>query len=514
MEHHLSCLPFLILISLCFILFIPRILETIGKRFKAKGGKAWNLPPGPSNMPFIGSIHHLIGYIPHHRLRDLSLRYGPVMHLKLGEVSTIVVSSPQVAMDVLKTYDAIFAQRPHQVGADIMCYGSTDIATSPYGGYWKQLRKICNVELLGVKRVRSFQSIREEEVSNLMAYINISSKNGSCINLSEKVASMTSAITARAAFGLRCKDQDEFISLIKKLVKVAESFIILDLFPSQKWLHLLSGMKPKLEELHKKFDMILDNIIGEAMEKSGEVEVEAESESLLSVLLNIKDHGALEFPLTTNNVKAVIMDMFVAGSDTSSAVIEWAISEMLKNPRVMIKAQQEVRKIFGCKGYTNETVLQHLKYLKAVIKETLRLHPPFPLLLPRECRETCEIKGYTIPAGTKVIVNAWAIGRDSKYWSEAEKFIPERFMDCSIDYKGNNMEYIPFGAGRRVCPGLSFGISGIELSLAHLLYYYNWELPSGTTMENLEMTEALGSSSRRKTDLILVPISYNHVHVS
>lgn len=202
--------------------------------------------------------------------------------------------------------------------------------------------------------------------------------------------------------------------------------------------------------------------------------------------------------------------MFVAGSDTSSAIIEWAISEMLKNPTVMIKAQQEVRQHFGSKGYIDETSLQELKYLKAIIKETLRLHPPFPLLLPRECRETCEINGYTIHAGNKVIVNAWAIGRDPEYWSEAERFIPERFLDCAIDYKGSNMEYIPFGAGRRICPGILFGVSSIELALAELVYHFNWELPSGLTLENLEMTEALSSSSRRKNDLILVPVScYN-----
>ena len=176
-------------------------------------------------------------------------------------------------------------------------------------------------------------------------------------------------------------------------------------------------------------------------------------------------------------------------------------------------AQEEVRKVFGRKGYTDESSLEELIYLKAVIKETLRLHPPFPLLLPRECRETCEINGYTIAAGTKVIVNAWAIGRDPKYWCEAEKFCPERFLDSVIDYKGSNVEYIPFGAGRRICPGMLFGVSSIELALAQLLYYYNWELPSGDK-EKLEMSEALGSSARRETDLIIVPISYYPAPVS
>ncbi|KAJ1397529.1 Cytochrome P450 [Sesbania bispinosa] len=196
MEH---LFPFL-LFSFSFILFLSQFLK-VGKRFKVTAKAQNNLPPGPLKLPIIGSIHHLITTPPHHRLRELAQTYGPVMHLKLGEVSTIVVSSPEVAKEVLKTYDAIFAQWPHQVGADIMCYGSTDIATAPYGGYWKQLRRICSLQLLGPKRVRSFQSIREQEVS--------------------------------------------------------------------KWLHLISGTKPKLEELNRNFDITLENIIREVVTEKG-----------------------------------------------------------------------------------------------------------------------------------------------------------------------------------------------------------------------------------------------------
>ncbi|ESW14048.1 hypothetical protein PHAVU_008G248600 [Phaseolus vulgaris] len=489
MDYLISFLPFL-LYSLTFILFVAQFVK-VGKRSKISV-KTLNLPPGPWKLPLIGSIHHLVGSLPHYRLRELSQKHGPLMHLKLGEASTVVVSSSEVAKDVMKTYDAMFAQRPHQIGADIMCYGSTDIATAPYGGYWKQLRRICSQELLSNARVRSFRSIREEEVANLVRYIE--TKTGSCVNLSEKVACMTSAITARAAFGEKCKDQEEFISLVKKLVKVSEGVLILDLFPSHKWIH----------ELHRKYDVIIGNIIREAEKSIGEEEVN----SLLSVLLKIKNQGALQHPLTIQNIKAVMLNMFGAGTDTSSAVIEWAMSEMMENPKVMSKAQEEVRRVFGSKGYTKEESLEELKFLKAVIKETLRLHPPFPLLLPRECRESCEVKGYRIPVGTKVIVNAWAIARDPECWSDAEKFYPERFMDSPIDYKGFHHELIPFGAGRRICPGISFGVSSIELCLAQLLYHFNWELPN-ENKENLEMTEALGAYSRRKTDLVLVPISYN-----
>ncbi|KAK1581605.1 hypothetical protein Q3G72_007362 [Acer saccharum] len=208
-------------------------------------------------------------------------------------------------------------------------------------------------------------------------------------------------------------------------------------------------------------------------------------------------------------MKAVIWDVFTAGSETSATTINWAMSELMKNPRIMKKAQAEVREVFNRIGKIDETSLNEMKFLKLVIKETMRLHPPLPLLLPRECGERCEINGFEIPAKTKVLINAWAIGRDPKYWSEPERFIPERFLDSPIDYKGNNFEYIPFGAGRRICPGMSFGLANVELPLAILLYHFDWLLRDGMKHEDLDMTEAFGLSARRKDDLCVIPISYH-----
>ena len=183
--------------------------------------------------------------------------------------------------------------------------------------------------------------------------------------------------------------------------------------------------------------------------------------------------------------------------------------EMIRNPRILKKAQEEVREVFRRKGSVDETGISEMTYLKCIVKEILRLHPSAPLLVPRECREKCEINGYEIPEKTKVIVNAWAIGRDPRYWNEPESFIPERFVDSSIDYKGTNFEYIPFGAGRRICPGISFGVINVELPLALLLYHFDWKLPDGIKAEDLDMTEAFGATVRRKDDLLLVPIAYH-----
>jgi len=190
------------------------------------------------------------------------------------------------------------------------------------------------------------------------------------------------------------------------------------------------------------------------------------------------------------------------------------MAEMMKDSRVMKKAQAEVREVFNMKGRVDENFLDELKYLKLVVKEILRLHPPTPLLLPRECGETCEIHGYHIPAKSKVMVNAWAIGRDPNYWSEPERFYPERFIDSTIDYKGNNFEYIPFGAGRRICPGSTFALRNLELALAMLLYHFDWKLPSGITIEELNMSEMFGLTMRRKDDLYLVPFPYHPLPVT
>lgn len=184
------------------------------------------------------------------------------------------------------------------------------------------------------------------------------------------------------------------------------------------------------------------------------------------------------------------------------------MSELMKNPSVMNKAQAEIRETCKGKEIISENDIQELPYLKLVIKETLRLHSPTPLLLPRECTELTNIDGYDIPKKTKVMINVWAMARDPQYWTDAEMFIPERFEGSSIDFRGNNFEYLPFGAGRRICPGLQFGIAGIMLPVALLLYHFNWELPNKMKPMDLDMTEHYGLAIGKKSDLCLIPTVY------
>lgn len=195
-----------------------------------------------------------------------------------------------------------------------------------------------------------------------------------------------------------------------------------------------------------------------------------------------------------------------AGIESSTSIVDWAMAEMLKNPRIMKKAQDEVRGVFDDENRVSESRFHQLSYIKLVIKETLRLHPPGTFLLPRECRESCEINRYRIPAKTWVLVNAWAIGRDPKYWEEATSFKPERFLEKQVDFSASSLDYIPFGEGRRICPGIGFGIANIEIELAMLLYHFDWILPHGMKAQELDMTEFSGIAGRKKCSLNVVPI--------
>ncbi|KAK4843430.1 hypothetical protein QYF36_007969 [Acer negundo] len=208
--------------------------------------------------------------------------------------------------------------------------------------------------------------------------------------------------------------------------------------------------------------------------------------------------------LTNDHIKAVLNDMFFAGTDTSSATLAWTMTQLVRNPSVMKRAQNEVREVVKGKDKVEEDDLSKLMYLKLVLKEALRLHPPAPLLVPRETTQDCTVGGYTIPSKTRVIINAKAIATDPKHWEDPQEFRPERFLNSSIDFKGQHYELIPFGVGRRGCPGMNFAIQLVELALANLLYCFDWKLPAGMRSEDLDMEEAFGLTIHKKTHLCLV----------
>ncbi|MCD7459220.1 hypothetical protein HAX54_040349 [Datura stramonium] len=474
-------------------------------RYHSNKYTAPRLPPGPWKLPIIGNMHQLAagGPLTHRVITKLGKKHGPLMHLQLGEVSTIVISSADTAKQVLKTQDIIFSSRPQRLSMKNFLYDYATVGFAPYGEYWRKMKKTCIVNFLSAKHVQSFRSLREEEFSGLVKWLDIHAGIGSPVNLTKKLHSTLSSLVSRAAFGKKFKDEEIFISLTEEGRKLAAGFSVADFFPSFKLLHGISGIQGKLQSVHNKADRILEDFIVEHIAAASNGVGTSNDQNLLDVLLRFQKE---DNQITHDNIKAVVLDMFGAGSETSATIIDWAMAELLKNPSVLKKAQEEVREMFNDKGCVDETYFDNLKYLKSVIKETLRLHPPLPFLLPRISREKSEINGYEIPAKTQVFVNVWAIGRDPRYWEEPECFKPERFLDSPIDFSGNNFEFIPFGAGRRICPGISFGLATLDLLSALLLYHFDWKLPIGMNHQDLDMTETFGLSVTRKLDLYAIPV--------
>ncbi|KAG6506240.1 premnaspirodiene oxygenase-like [Zingiber officinale] len=494
LQLQVPSLPVLLSIFLVLLIIVRRVFSSkpkhVGPEF-----------PTPSRLPFIGSIHLLIGKLPHHALRDLARKHGNVMKLRLGQVDQIILSSREGAQQVLKAQDANFAFRPEFTAAKIIAYGQSDIAFSN-GEYWRQLRKICVMELLGAKRVKSFVSLRKEQVGRLMSDVSNAAAIGKPVNLGERLNELTNSIVVQASFGRRCQQQKKFMETIKEVIKLASGFSVGDLFPSLQVVDILTGFSTQLKKYHKKLDVILDATIKEhQMNRDA-----GEEEDLIDVLLRLKDEGNLEVPISFDNIKAVVIDMFAGGTETTANTIEWAMSELMLRPSTLQRAQKEVREAMKDKGYIEETDVPQFNYLHEVVKETLRLHPPFPLLFPRVAQETTEVLGYTLPAGTRVLVNVWALGRDPRYWKDAEIFKPERFEEgVDKEFKGNDFEFLPFGAGRRMCAGMTFGLTTLELALSQLLFHFDWAFPKGVKAEDIDMSESFGASASRKVNLLLVP---------
>ncbi|VAI11652.1 unnamed protein product [Triticum turgidum subsp. durum] len=466
------------------------------------------LPPSPWALPVIGHLHHLIGALPHRGMRDLAQRHGPLLLLRLGGLPVVIASSAMAAREVMKTCDMDLATRPVSRMIRIAIpEGAEGVVFAPYGDTWRLMRKICNVELLSAPRVQSFWPLRDDEVGRLLRAVALaaSAQQKQTVNLSKLVAAYAADFSARAIIGSRFKERDSFLAMLARGIKLFAKIGLPDLYPCS-WLAMVVSRIPGQMKKHKEdADAFLNSIIDEHQQNYRVCGGDKE-EDMLDVLLRLQREGSLlRHPLSTDRIKTIMGDMFAGGSDTAATTLQWIMAELMRNPRLMHKAQEEIRRELAGQHKVTEKGLRNLNYMHLVIKEALRLHPPLPLLLPRECQKNCKLLGYDIPKGTMVLVNAWAINRDPRHWDAPEDFIPERFERSNIDFKGTNFEYTPFGAGRRMCPGMAFGLVNIEFALAGLLYHFDWELPHDTQAGKLDMAEEMGVTVRRRQDLLLVP---------
>eukprot|EP01018_Ginkgo_biloba_P005270 Gb_32735 [translate_table: standard] len=459
-----------------------------------RNGK-YRLPPGPTPLPIIGNLHKL-GKLPHRSLQALAKKYGPLMYLRLGSVPTVVASSPEMAKEFLKTHDANFSSRPITSAGKYTAYDFKGITLAPYGSNWRDVRKICNIELLTAKRLQSFQSLREEEVGLMVD--SIAKESAYPVNLSKTLASLTTNIMCRIVIGRKYSEGDlacgEFHEMVHDLFSTNGAFNIGDFIP---WLQRfdLQGIVRRTKNAHKIFDVFAENVIDEHVVEN--MELKEGGKDFVDVLLDMK--------MCRESIKALIFDMLLGGLETSSTTLEWTLSELLRNPHVMKKAQQELESVVGKNRRVKESDLSHLKYLRCVVKETLRLHPAGPLMVPHESMEDCTVGEYHIPAKTRLIVNVWAIGRDPSEWEDPLAFRPERFIERDIDVTGQNFAIIPFGSGRRGCPGSSLGLVIVELAVAQLLHCFEWSLNDEYDPADLNMSESFQLSIPRQHPLYALP---------
>ncbi|XP_022956390.1 cytochrome P450 71B34-like [Cucurbita moschata] len=499
----------IIWVPLLFLCSSLLLLKTIRKHLKPNNKL---LPPGPPKLPLLGHLH-LIGSLPHRSLSQLSKKYGPVMLLQLGSVPTVVISSAAAARELFKFHDLASCSRPPLHANGRLSYNYLDMSLAPYGEHWRNVRKICMLELFSAQRVQSFQEIREEEVGRLLNSISQSSSSSAPIDLSDKSYSLTANIITRVAFGSIFSggklDDEHFQHVMHSALAAIGSFSMTDFIPTFGWIiDRLNGVHGRLEKSFAEMDAFFQHVVEDRInfKKSSKKE-----ENIVDVLLRMEKESSESDALkvTKDCVKALIMDIFLAGVESGAGTIVWAMSELIRNPRVMKKLQNEIRSCIK-KDSVKETDLEKLEYLKMVVKEVLRLHPPAPLLLPRETISPFKLNGYDIDPKTHLHINVWAIGRDPQSWTDPEEFFPERFIGSNIDYKGQHFEFLPFGGGRRICPGMNMGTLMMELALANLLFCFDWKLPDGMKEEDVDMEEDGGLTVTKKSLLKLIPVLWTN----
>lgn len=453
----------------------------------------------------------MLDKLTHRGLANLAKQYGGVYHLRMGFIHMVAISNAEAAREVLQLHDSIFSNRPATVAISYLTYNRADMAFAHYGPFWRQMRKLCVMKLFSRKRAESWQSVKDEVE---VVITNVNNNLGKSVNVGELVFNLTKNIIYRAAFGSCSKEgQDEFISILQEFSKLFGAFNIADFVPCLKWVDP-QGFNDRLVKARGALDGFIDKIFDEHVEKKRNMSGDEDSDMVDELLAFYSDEAKVEnesddlhnsIKLTRDNIKAIIMDVMFGGTETVASAMEWAMSELMRNPEELKRVQQELAAVVGLDRRVEESDIEKLTYLKCSVKETLRLHPPIPLLL-HETAEDATVGGYFVPKGSRVMINVWAIGRDKDSWEDPEEFRPSRFLDSSApDFKGSHFEFIPFGSGRRSCPGMQLGLYALDLALAHLLHCFTWELPNGMRASEMDTSDVFGLTAPRASRLIAVP---------
>ncbi|KAK7271269.1 hypothetical protein RJT34_27020 [Clitoria ternatea] len=487
-----------VILTLTFILLAIKLLQKQRQHDRKQ-------PPGPPALPVLGHLH-MLGSLPHRTLQAWSKKYGPIMSLRLGQVPTIVVTSPEAAEVFLK--DPVFASRPKLEASKYFSYGYKGMIFAEYGAYWRQMRKVCTLQLLSTSKVESFAPMRKRELELGVKSLENKAMKGEVVNLSEVVTGILEDVVYKMVLGCSKDDKFDLKSLLQEALLIAGKFNLADFVP---WLGMLDlqGLRKGFKKTSKALDEVLEKII-EEHEQASSVQLNGSHRDFVDILLSmmhqpIDPYDEQSHVIDRTNIKAIVVDMISASFETSATVILWVLSELLRHPRVMKKLQDELSTVIGMNKLVDESDLVKLSYLDNVIKETLRLYPAGSIIT-RESIEDTMIHGYYIKKNSRVIVNIWAMGRDPKIWSDnADVFYPERFMKNNIDIRGNDFKLLPFGSGRRGCPGINLGLASVKLVVSQLVHCFDWKLPLGMNPDDLDMSEEFGITMPRAKHLLAVP---------
>ncbi|KAH7514007.1 hypothetical protein FEM48_Zijuj11G0043000 [Ziziphus jujuba var. spinosa] len=484
------------------LLLIPSFLFFILKRFKTSSKfKSSPLPPGPSPWPILGNILQ-IGERPHLDFTSFAKTYGPLISLRFGNQLVIIGSSPVAATEILKAQDRTLSGRyvPHVAPAKSLEVNNLSLGwTLECNEYWRNLRTICRGELFSNTAISSFACIREKKV---MEMLNLLRKmQGKVVKIRDVTFAavfniVSNILVSRDLINL----DDESLSgetgkLVRDIMEVASAPNISDFYPILSPFDL-QGLRKKSNELCDRSSKMWEAIIKERKEtmKNGDASTQKD---FLDALMN---NGCPD-----EQINMLLLELLSAGTDTTSSAVEWILVELLRNPVCMKKVKEELAREIKQEKSIKDSHLTNMPYLQACMNEAIRLHPPSPLLLPHRATESCQIMGYTIPKDAMVLVNFWAIGRDPTHWEDPLVFKPERFLNSSLDFKGNDFQYIPFGAGRRICPGLPMAAKHVSLLAASLIHFFDWSLPRDMDPNNLDMSEKFAISMVKDESLLVVP---------
>ncbi|XVE64956.1 hypothetical protein DITRI_Ditri07aG0143100 [Diplodiscus trichospermus] len=469
-------------------------------------GNPSKLPPGPRRFPILGNLFDL-GDKPHKSLAKLAKTHGPLMSLKLGSLITIVVSSDKIAKQILQKHDLTFSNRTIVDAVRACQHHEVALPWLPVSPLWRTLRKVCNTHLFTTQKLDVNQSLRRKKIQELIANVHRSCHTGEAINIGQAAFETTINLLSNTIFSMDLVDPSspiaqEFRKTVWGIMEEIGKPNLADYFPMLRKIDP-HGVRRRMTIHCQKLLDLFGKMFDERLQ-SRKAQDSAASNDVLDILLDTIEGNMEE--LNKNHVMHLLVDIFVAGTDTTSSTLEWAMAEVLRNPQVLLKAKKELEQAIGKGNAVDESNINRLPYLQAIIKETFRMHPPVPLLLPRRAGADAEICGFKVPEGAQVLVNAWAIGRDPGIWETPSAFMPERFLASEIDVKGRDFELIPFGAGRRLCPGLPLANRMLHLMLGSLIHSFDWKLEGGMSPKDIIMEEKFGITLQMADPLRAIPI--------